>query len=88
MIGPLGEIHGKGGVPELEAVASLTIAALQARLLKRGDEMKCSLQLWHIGRAGEWGALVEVDGIEGAGSGTDAETAILQALGNLPEALR
>jgi len=86
--GPLGETHGKGGVPELEAVQPLTVAELGAQLSALAGGRACSINLCCV--RGRWVACAEYAGgglscgVEATGTGADAETAIRAAMARLP----
>lgn len=90
MTGHLGETHGKSGVPELPAVATMTIFDLQKQLAEKADGRACSINLGFC--RGRWVAVAEYagagldQGTEATGTGADAETAIRGALARLPHA--
>lgn len=86
MTGPLGETHGKGGIPELDAVKSMTLAELGERLTKMLDSDWVEIKL--VRYAGQECA-VRVESHRGCalGGGSDMDSAVLQALARLEESL-
>ncbi len=82
MTGHLGETAGKNGRPELDAVRSLTLGELRAKITEAGGSEWAEIRLV-FSTGGFCSVRIESDGKTGLGGGQDADRAFLRAVARL-----
>ena len=81
MTGNLGETAGKNGRPELEAVRSLTLGELRAKITEAGGNDWAEIRM--VFHGSQCSVRIESAGKVGVGGGADADRAFLRALARL-----